>query len=227
MEQNLLQELVAESIKVAGIDVYYIPRTTVNLDEIYTGDNLKEYNNAYMVDVYVKSVDGFEGEGQFLQKFNLEIRDSITFVISTRTFQDEVGNLALLNRPNEGDLIYFPQGQRLFEIKYVEKFAMFLPLGTLPSYDLKCEMFEYSNEILNTGIPDVDNIAKTYSLALNIESITIEDGMELKDEDGYSLMLESWDIDTSDTTFQNDEIQASANGFIDFSERDPFSEGTY
>ncbi len=97
MEQNLLQELVAESIKVAGIDVYYIPRTTVNLDEIYTGDNLKEYNNAYMVDVYVKSVDGFEGEGQFLQKFNLEIRDTITFSISTRTFQDEVGMYTCLS----------------------------------------------------------------------------------------------------------------------------------
>jgi hypothetical protein len=224
MEQNLLQELVAESIKVNGIDVYYIPRTTVSKDEIYTEDVLKEYNNSYLVDVYVKSFDGFEGEGQFLQKFNLEIRDSITFSISTRTFENEVGQLEMLDRPNEGDLIYFPQGQRLFQIQYVEKFSMFLPLGTIPSYDLKCEMFEYSNEILNTGIEAVDNIAKVYSLAMNIEAITLEDGMELKDEDGYSLMLESWDIDTSDATFQNDEIETYADNFIDFSELNPFSE---
>ncbi len=227
MEQNLLQELVAESIKINGVDVYYIPRTTVAKDSIFTEDALKEYNRAILLDVYVKSVDGFEGEGQFLQKFNLEIRDTITFSISTRTFQDEVGMYESTVRPQEGDLIYFPQAQRLFQISYVEKFSFFVPLGTIPFYDIKCEMFEYSNERLNTGIREVDSIAKEFSLALNIESITLEDGLELKDEDGYSLMLESWDIDTSDTTFQNDEIQSFANGFIDFSERDPFSEGLY
>lgn len=227
MEQNLLQDLVAESIKINGIDVFYIPRTTVALDGIFNEDAQKEYNNAILVDVYVKSVDGFEGEGSFLAKFNLEIRDSITFSISPKTFQDEVGNILQLNRPNEGDLIYFPQGERLFQIKYVERNAVFLPLGTVPFYDLKCEMFEYSNEILNTGIEEIDSIGKNYSLALNIESITLENEMQLKDEEGYTLMLESWDIDNSDQTFQNDEIESFADDFIDFSERDPFSEGLY
>lgn len=227
MEQNLLQDLVAESIKINGIDVYYVPRTTVSMDSIYNEDALKEYNNAILLDVYVKSVDGYEGEGSFLAKFNLEIRDSITFSVSPKTFQDEVGNIIGANRPNEGDLIYFPQGERLLQIKYVEKNSVFLPLGTIAFYDLKCEMFEYGNERLNTGIDAIDQIANKYSIALNIESITLEDGLELKDESGYSLMLESWDIDTSDETFQNDEIETFAEGFIDFSERDPFSEGNY
>ena len=128
MEQNLLQDLVAESIRINGIDVYYIPRTTVSIDPIFNEDPLKEYNRAFFVDVYVKSVDGFHGEGQFLQKFNLEIRDTITFSISTRTFQDEIGRLQLIERPREGDLIYFPQANRLFSISFVPPSAFLASL---------------------------------------------------------------------------------------------------
>lgn len=227
MEQNLLQELVQESIRINGIDVYYIPRTTVARDALYTEDVLREYNNAYFVDVYVKSVDGFGGEGQFLQKFNLEIRDTVTFSISMRTFGDEIGALEPLDRPREGDLIYFPQAQRMFQISYVEKFPLLLPLGTLPFYDLKCEMFEYSNERFNTGIKEIDAIQADYSLALNEEAILFEDGMQFKDEEGYAIMLESWDINNADVAAQNDELQVAAIDFIDFSEINPFSEGTY
>lgn len=227
MEQNLLQELVAESIRINGIDVYYIPRTTVARDSIFNEDALKEYNAAYFVDVYVKSVDGFEGEGQFLQKFNLEIRDTITFSISLRTFQDEIGSIQPLDRPREGDLIYFPQAQRMFQISYVEKFPLLLPLGTLPFYDLKCEMFEYSGEIFNTGITQIDELMQSYSPALNEESLLTQDGLQLTDEEGYTLVLEKYDVDNIDITSQNDEIQEFAGSFIDFSERDPFSEGTY
>jgi hypothetical protein len=225
MEQGLLQDLAAESIKINGIDVFYIPRTPAVVDAVFNEVVSKEYDNAFLVDVYVKSVDGFDGEGQFLSKFNLEIRDSITFCIAPKTFEDEIGNIMQLNRPNEGDLIYFPQGQRLFQIKYVEKFAMFLPLGTIPFYDLKCEMFEYSDEVLNTGIEAIDAIAAQYSTSLNNEAILLESGMQITDEDGYTFMLESWDIDNTNPLSQNDEFDLSGRDFIDFSEADPFSEG--
>lgn len=227
MEQELLAELVAESIKIHGIDIYYLPRETVNKDEIYTEDALNEYQRALLLDAYLKSYDQFEGEGQFLQKFNLEIRDSVTFAISQRTFQDEISNPVGIARPREGDLIYLPVAKRLLKISYVEKFPVMMPLGSLPSYDVKCEMFEYSGEVLNTGIREIDNIEKSYNIELNNFAISTESRLELRQEDGFSLVLEEYDIDIVDPTAQNDEIEDYADDFIDFSERDPFSEGTY
>jgi hypothetical protein len=224
MEQNLLQDLVAESIRINGIDVYYIPRTTVSIDPIFNEDPLKEYNRAFFVDVYVKSVDGFQGEGQFLQKFNLEIRDTITFSISTRTFQDEIGRLQLIERPREGDLIYFPQANRLFSIFFVEKYPVFLPLGTLTFFDLKCEMYEYSGEVVNTGVYEIDSYISQYSPALNDQSLITEDNIELKLEDGYSIILEEWDINNADLVAQNDELESAADDFIDFTQINPFGE---
>lgn len=227
MEQNLLAELVAESIKINGIDVFYLPRETVKKDQLYTEDSLNEYQRALLVDVYVKSFDAFEGEGQFMQKFNLEIRDTMTFSISQRTFQDEITNPVGILRPREGDLVYLPNAKRLFKITYVEKFPVMMPLGSLPFYDLKCEMFEYSGEVLNTGIREIDNIERDYNIELNNYAITTENNLEIRDEDGFTLMMESWDIDNIDPTSQNDEIEVEADSFIDFSERDPFSENPY
>lgn len=227
MEQDLLAELVAESIKIHGIDIYYLPRETVDKDAIYTEDALNEYQRALLLDVYLKSFDGFEGEGSFLQKFNLEIRDTITFSVAQRTFQDEITQPVGIIRPREGDLIYLPVAKRLFKISYVEKYPVLMPLGSLPSYDMKCEMFEYSGEVLNTGIREIDAIEKNYNIELNNFAIMTESRLELKDEDGFSIVLESYDIDVTDPTAQNDEIEAEADDFIDFSERDPFSEGTY
>jgi hypothetical protein len=224
MEQNLLHDLVTESIRINGVDIYYIPRSLVAKDELYTEDTLSEYRRAIFVDVYVKSVDGFEGEGQFLQKFNLEIRDAITFSMSQRTFQDEVANVTGFARPREGDLIYFPQAKRMFKISYVEKFPLLVPLGTLPFYDIKCEMFEYSNERIITGVADIDSIYEKYNIQLNMDAITTEADLELADEDGYTLVNETYDIDNNDPTAQNDEFEQSADTFIDFTQINPFSE---
>ena len=227
MEQELLSELVQESIKIHGIDVYYLPRETVDKDEVYTEDALNEYQRALLLDAYLKSFDGFEGEGQFLQKFNLEIRDTITLSIAQRTFQDEITNPVGIVRPREGDLIYLPVAKRLLKISYVEKFPVMMPLGSLPSFDVKCEMFEYSGEVLNTGIREIDAIEKDYNIELNNFTIATESRLELRDEDGFSIIQESYDIDLVDPTAQNDEIEAEADDIIDFSERDPFSEGEY
>lgn len=227
MEQELLSELIAESIKIHGIDVFYLVRETVQKDAIYTEDALNEYQRALPLDVYLKSFDQFEGEGQFLQKFNLEIRDSVTFSVAQKTFQDEISAPVGIVRPREGDLIYMPVAKRLMKITYVEKFPVMMPMGSLPSFDIKCEMFEYSGEVLNTGIREIDNIEKLFNIELNNFAIATESRLELKDEDGFSIVQETYDIDVIDPTAQNDEIETFADDFIDFSERDPFSEGTY
>ena len=227
MEQNLLADLVMESIRINGIDVYYLPREGVNVDELYLEDTLREYQRALFVDMYLKSVDGFGGDGQFLSKFNLEIRDTVTFSISVKTFQDEITNPVGITRPREGDLIYFPQAKRMLEIKYVEKFPLMVPLGSLPFYDLKCEMYEYSNEVFQTGIQEIDAIQALNSTALNNFAISTESVLELKDEDGFTIMQESYDINVTSPIADNDDIELEADSFIDFSEMNPFSEGAY
>ena len=226
-EQNLLQDLIAESIKIYGNDMYYLPRSAVNYDTIYLEDTLREYKQAIFLEMYIKSVDGFEGDGTFLSKFNLEIRDQITFSVSSRSFFDEVTQAANIERPREGDLIFFPQIKRLFEITYTDKYALFAPLGSLPLFDLKCQMFEYNGEILDTGIMDIDDIQYNYSPTLNNFALLDESGKQLTTETGFSLIKESYDINMTDPSADNDEIESEALEFIDFSERDPFSEGSF
>lgn len=102
-----------------------------------------------------------------------------------------------------------------------------MPLGTLPSFDVKCEMFEYSGEILNTGIREIDAIEKNFNIELNNFAIVTERDIELRAEDGFTILQESYDINVADPTAQNDDFEIEAEGFIDFTERDPFSEGEY
>ena len=157
-QQNLLEDLIVESIKMYGHDVIYIPRTLVKEDYLFGEDVLSKFTNSYEVEMYIKNVEGFEGEGDFLSKFNVEVRDEITFTVSKRRFGEEVdlgqliaqedGDQAV--RPHEGDLIYFPLTEGLFEIKFVEDESVFYQMGELQMYDLKCELFEYSHEE-NTG----------------------------------------------------------------------------
>lgn len=226
-EQILIEDLVIESIKIYGHDVLYCPRTLVNKDEIYGEDSISRYNTQYMVEMYVKNVMGFQGEGDFMSKFNLQIRDQMTLTIARRTFFDEIGNVESIDRPQEGDLIYFPLNKKIFVVKFVEHEAIFYQMGSLQTYDLNCELWEYSNEILNTGIDDIDKFQKDYSFDMSVYGIMTEDGYVLKDEDGYDLIQEQYNFTTQvgDSLEDNEEIQSEADGVLDFSERDPFSEG--
>ena len=226
-EQDLIAELVLESIKIYGLDVYYIPKQERNKDSIYGEDPIVEYNTSHLIDMYVKNVDGFEGEGDFLSKFNIEIRDQITFTISKRNFDNEVGRFEPgVLRPQEGDLIYFPLNDKIFQIKFVEHEAVFYQIGSLQMYDLKCELFEYSNEILNTGISLVDDLQQNYSTSLNLYSILTENGLyQIKSEENYSLILESFNLETQDVLSDNNDIQLESDNMLDFTEADPFSEG--
>ena len=164
-EQELLHSLFTESIQIYGHDVNYIPRTLVNEDTILGEDSISEYKDAYSIEMYIKSVDGFEGEGDLVSKFGLEIRDQIVFSVARRAFE----GLDIGVRPKEGDLIYFPLTEKLFQIMFVEHETPFYQTGALPTFDLTCELFTYSDEKIDTGVEEVDVIEQKQSLVRTFE----------------------------------------------------------
>jgi hypothetical protein len=228
-EQSLIEDLVIESIRIYGHDCFYLPRSLINKDNIYGEDSISEYNEQFMIEMYIKNVMGFKGEGDFLSKFNLQVRDQMTFTIAKRVFFDEIGNVRGFDRPQEGDLIYFPLNKKVFVVKFVEHEAVFYQLGALQTYDLECELWEYSNERLNTGIPEIDIKEQTYSFDFSAYRMLTENSYVLQDEDGYDLVQEQFDFITQvgDSFENNTEIEAEADNILDFSEANPFSEGNY
>ena len=216
-----------ESIKIYGHDMWYCPRTLVAKDDIYGEDTISEYNSAYLIDLYIKNVDSYEGDGTFLSKFNLEIRDQMTLTVSFRNFMNEVGSIATIDRPREGDLIYIPMLDRLFIIKYVSKNAVFYQMGSIQMYDLVCEMFEYSSEKLNTGIEAIDSIEKDLSLNASDYSLLTQDGFIITDQDGYQILQNGYNFETQarDPYEDNTEFQVEGESILDWTQIDPFSEG--
>lgn len=225
-EQLLLENLIIESIKIYGQDMYYIPRTLNNYDDVYGADDQSSYDNAYPIEMYIKSVDGFSGDGNFMSKFGIEIRDQVVFSMSQRVFNEEVGTFTSQVRPNEGDIIYFPLNKKPFIIRYVNKFEMFYQLGALQTWEVTCEVFEYSSESFNTGIPEIDNLQKQYSINQYDWAVKTEAGDYLTDEQGNLILLEGASVSDIITNADNDWIQQESDQFVDFSAVDPFSEGT-
>ena len=203
-EANLLDDLVIESIRIHGVDVVYLTRSLENVDEILNETDLSVFNAAYEMEMYVKSVDGFASEGDFLSKFGLTIRDQVTFTVANRTFERYATRKDPSKiRPNEGDLIFFPMNQKFFKIMHVEHESVFYQMGALNVFDLQCELFEYSNEIFETGREDVD----TYYDDIKTE--------------GVSTLEELNSIDPiAKNIFFGDE----ADDILDLTEFDPFSE---
>jgi hypothetical protein len=218
-EQHLIEDLVTESIKIYGHDVYYLPRTLVARDSLYNQDDLSTFDSAYLVDMYIKNVEGFEGEGDLFQRFGVEIRDQITFVISQRTFDLEISGATSLIRPNEGDLIFLPLNNKPFEIKFVEHEAVFYQMGSLQTYEMTCELYEYSGERFNTGITSIDNIENLNapSTQIYVENVT---GNYVIDETVYvSLPLIAGEQATASLTPSVSSGQVSitiANGGIGY-----------
>lgn len=226
-EQLLLETLIIESIKIYGEDMYYVPRTLNNYDEVYGADDQSSYDTAYMVEMYIKSIDGFSGDGNFLSKFGLEIRDRVIFSVAQRIFNEEVGVNTNQVRPNEGDLIFFPLNNKCFQIKYVNKQEMFYQLGALQTWEVTCELFEYSGEKLNTGIPEIDMLQIKFDTnQYNWSIIDDNDDGFFTDEEGNILVLEGSGIDNLIPSADNDEIQRESDLFVDFTSYDPFSERT-
>lgn len=172
MEQELIEDLVIESIRIYGVDTWYIPRTLGAKDDLLNEDDLPQYNDAYMVEMYVKNVDGFEGEGDFLSKFGLQIRDQMTLTIAIRSFNQEVAAHSQQIRPFEGDIIYMPLNRKFFKVMHVEHEAIFYQMGQLQTYDLRCELLEYSGEVFSTGQEFIDTYFEEYQLTVSPDTVT-------------------------------------------------------
>lgn len=185
-EQNLCEDLVIECIKQYGIDVIYIPRIHEKIDLLYGEDVLNKFNDYFDIEMYIKNVDEFEGQGELFRKFGLDIKDQATLVVSRARFKEVAEGFGPFDlesfkplkdptghpRPREGDLIYFPLNNSLFEIKFVQDEEMFYPFGTLYTYELQVEKFVHSDEEFETGIEEIDSVEKIgdYSIILNFSS---------------------------------------------------------
>jgi hypothetical protein len=207
-EQTLIDDLVIESIRQYGVDVIYISKAIKGRDDIFNEDDFPEYNETFEFETYVKNMEGFEGDGDFLSKFGLEVRDQLTLTVANRTFERYVTREDTnIIRPREGDLIYFPINEKMFEITYVEHESVFYQMGKTQVFDLTCELLEYSNQRFNTGRDTVDNY-----FAANNTDIYVSNTATLNA------------ISTTDDLARNYDFEIEGDSILDFSEVDPFSE---
>ena len=171
-EQHLYEDIVVESLRMYGHECFYLPREVIEEDSIFNEDVQSTFGDAYSVEMYIENTDGFEGEGDLMSKFGVEIRDQATFVISLRSWERFISldtNLATSLRPNEGDLIYFPLSGSMFEIKFVEHEDPFYQVGKLFVFKMRCELFEYSGEDFDTDIAQIDQVEdeQAYIIEMN------------------------------------------------------------
>lgn len=169
-EQYLIEDLIIESLKIYGNEFFYIPRTLVSKDEILGEDRLSQFTSSFPIEMYFENVDSLAGQGAFIQKFGLMMEQSATLIVARRRWDQLVGRYGqttLPNRPNEGDLIYFPLTKGLFEIKFVTHQDPFYQLGKLYVYKLQVELFQYASERIDTGIAAVDTFESLKSFTTN------------------------------------------------------------
>ena len=187
-EQNLVQDLVDEQIKLFGTDVFYIPR--VSIKDKTLGEVIQsEFNQNYMIEMMLVNVEGFGAGSEFVSKFGLRITDEITFVVSRRRWEQSVNpalNLAVDGRPNEGDLVYYPLTEDIYEIKYVEREQPFFQLGKQYFYILTAELYEQGADKFDTGIDEIDDIERDFS---NITTLNL--GLTTRQQATGTLAVDS------------------------------------
>lgn len=172
-EQNLFEDLVIECLKIYGQDVYYMPRKTLTVDKILREDVESIFKNAYVIEMYIETTEGFGGDGTLFSKFGIEMRDQATFVVAKKRWDKQIGTWKSGNlniRPAEGDLIYIPLTRSMFEVRFVQHESPFYQLGKINVYKLQCELFEYGQEKIQTGVPAIDLAQKdsAYTIPLVI-----------------------------------------------------------
>ena len=227
-EQRLVEDLIIESMKIYGHDVYYLPRTLVKKDMIFGEDVLSQFTQAYPIEMYLANVDGWDGMQEMFTKFGIEVKDKATFVVSKRRWEDEVmrqtDNLQLPMRPVEGDLLYLPRTDSMFEIKFVEHLDPFFQIGKFYVYNLQCEMFQYSSEVVDTGIPEIDADFNLASLNIFDHEVTNQTGGRIFLQEGGALVLESYNVEDSNSLSNNTDFETLALDIVDFSSINPFGE---
>ena len=164
-EQNLMQELINEQLKIYGVEITYIPRKIVNRSTVFEELERSRFDDNFLLEAYVETFDGYGGQGDIMTKFGMTLKDELTVSISRERFEDFIApfmeampddEIVIDTRPREGDLVFFPLGNRLFEVKFVEHEDPFYQLGKNYTYKLQCELFEYEDEIIDTGVDEID-----------------------------------------------------------------------
>lgn len=227
-EQKLVESLVHEALNIFAVDVMYIKRVVLNRDHVIADDKLSKYVAAYPSACFLKNVDGFAGDGTFLSKFGLEVRDQVTLTMSIRTFsEDVIAQDSAFIRPREGDLIWLSLDKKLYEIKFVDQKTMMNQMGAIQAWDLTCEVAEYNNELWSTGYDFLDNIFE--NVAVNLDEnlptqLLSEDGFAITADDGTPICYGEDDPETDDPLAENSSLESEGQDIIDFSETNPFSD---
>ena len=238
-EQRLYEDIIIAQLKIYGQDVYYLPRKLANKDSIFGEDPASSFDDSYIIEMYVDNTEGYMGEEEIIKKFGLELRDDIKFIVSKLRWETLVSNNSdlVVERPQEGDLVYFPTTNAFFEIQFVEHEAPFYQQSALPVYELSCTKWEYASERLDTGISSIDATED------DLSTDTMQFQFALENETG-SFVLESsiGAIDyliNEDFTMATQQPVATGQAFepaagttttstgddiLDFSERNPFGE---
>ena len=179
-EQRLVQNLVNEQLKIFGVEVTYIPRKFVNTNSIIEEVTTSKFDDNFQIEAYVNTYEGYAGAGDVLTKFGMSLRDEVTLTISKERFEDFISpfmsaddDIELSSRPREGDLVFFPLGQRLFEVKFVEHEDPFYQLGKNYVYQLKCELFEYEDEVIDTSIDAIDTQVEDEGYIANLQLVGV------------------------------------------------------
>ena len=233
-EQRLYENLIIEQLSVFGQDVYYLPRKLVNEDTLFDEDTSSSFNDAYIIEMYLDNIEGYEGQKEMMTRFGVDIQDEATFVVSKRRFEQLISldqNLIVSTRPNEGDLIYYPKSKKLFEISFVDHDDPFYQLANLPVFKLRCRTFEYSHEDMATGLDVVDAIETSQSLDALAYQVVLETATEsgtnyLITEDGDWIVSEEYSVSTIDTSSDTSFFETQGDSILDFSEMNPFGEVT-
>ena len=219
-EQLLVEDLVIEALQWAGMDLYYMPASNESeIDYLFGDHQLKQYTRAYPIEMYLENVTGMDGEGDFISKFGLEIRDEMSFLVSRRRFKSTTAG-SQLARPREGDLIYIPLVQNFFEITFVEHEndqAMFYTLGrgrggNVYVYALKLKQFVFSNEVIETGISEIDDQIRDHYARTKI-TLTTGSGEYIDDE----IVYQGTDLAnaTAQALVYSSDTRSVSNKFVD------------
>jgi len=225
-EQNLLDKLTVESIQIYGNDLMYIPRNLNNFDQIYETDDQSSYTTPITIEMLIESVQGFNNapNDNIMTVIGLRSKSQITLAVSISRFTQEITTPYNISRPREGDLIYYPVHKKLFQIKYVDPRELFYELGSLHSYRMTCELFEYSNEIFNTGIPDIDIIQTRYNTNELDFALIAENNAMITDENNNVLIYSEFDIMKADPIADNEELLDEVKPILVFDEENPFGD---
>jgi len=228
-EQRLLEDLIIESIKIYGHDVYYLPRTSVKQDNILGEDVLSRFENAYPMEMYLNNVDGWEGNNELFTKFGIQITHQATFVVAKRRWEDCLNSapleaLQLPNRPAEGDLIYFSKTKSMFEIKFVQHLDPFYQLGKFYVYSMNCELYQFSSEDFETGINAIDSAENKSSFDMFEFQVLTQTGDLLLSQNSGSIVQEKFATQQIVPHSDNQEFETQGRDILDFTTINPFGE---